>query len=217
VGEALGLPVWGRVKPAPIRQYPSLAPPGSPTGSQHEGPTAKLLTLFRPVTGEVQAESVTQATNAVVHPWLRGLRAIWTQRRPSLRGPTPGRRWSDWDWPEAACLLDRHSPPVRVLLTWDNLEEHMSTGLVRWLGQQGIAPLYTSLGGPWLNLTESVQRILARCALAGQHPQHAGEIMGWLGARLECRVDAIYLGWPRGTKVAAVPRMPTYPGRLRRL
>jgi hypothetical protein len=33
-----------------------------------------------------------------------------------------------------------------------------------------------------LNLTESVQRILVRRALAGQHPQNARESMGWLGA-----------------------------------
>ena len=71
---------------------------------------------------------------------------------------------------------------MRVLLSWDNLKGHLSTGLVQWLGERGIAPLYTPLGGSWLNLTESVQRILVRRALAGQHPQDAGEVMGWLGA-----------------------------------
>ncbi len=30
-------------------------------------------------------------------------------------------------------------------------------------------PLYTQLGGSWLNMTESVQRILVRRALAGTH------------------------------------------------
>jgi hypothetical protein len=71
---------------------------------------------------------------------------------------------------------------VRVLLIWDNLTGHYTLDLVQWLGQHGIAPLYTPLGGAWLNLTESVQRILVRRALAGQHPQKAEEIMEWLAA-----------------------------------
>src|SRR5258708_957157 len=33
--------------------------------------TAKLLTLFRPATGQVQATGVTHAPNAVLHPWLQ--------------------------------------------------------------------------------------------------------------------------------------------------
>ena len=32
---------------------------------------AKLLTLFRPATGEVRAKGVTSVTNAVLHPWLQ--------------------------------------------------------------------------------------------------------------------------------------------------
>ena len=47
---------------------------GKPALRPHEyirGGTAKLLTLFRPATGEVRAKGVTQATNAVLHPWLQ--------------------------------------------------------------------------------------------------------------------------------------------------
>jgi DDE superfamily endonuclease len=190
VGEALGLQVWGEDEAGPYQAVPqpgpSWQPQGQPAGRPHEyvrGGTAKLLTLFHPATGEVRAEPVTQATNAVLHPWLkRELTAILAQCPPPPAEPTPGRRWSDWDWHEDAHLLDQHFPPVRVLLIWDNLKGHLSTGLVQWLGQHGIAPLYTPLGGSWLNLTESVQRILVRRALAGQNPQNAGEIMGWLGA-----------------------------------
>jgi hypothetical protein len=32
---------------------------------------AKLLTLFRPATGQVRAKGVTSAPNAVLHPWLQ--------------------------------------------------------------------------------------------------------------------------------------------------
>jgi hypothetical protein len=41
-------------------------------------------------------------------------------------------------------------------------------------------PLYTPIGGSWLNMAESVQRILVRRALSGQYPQSAQEIIGWL-------------------------------------
>ena len=40
-------------------------------------------------------------------------------------------------------------------------------------------PLYTPLGGSWLNMAESIQRILKRRALAGQHPQSPAEIGTW--------------------------------------
>ena len=40
--------------------------------------------------------------------------------------------------------------------------------------------LHTPVGGSWLNLAESVQRILVRRALAGQHPQSVAELQGWL-------------------------------------
>ena len=182
--------VWGEDEAGPYQAVPqagpSWQPQGKPAHRPHEyvrGGTAKLLTLFHPATGEVRAQPVTRATNAVLHPWLkRELTAILAQCPPPPAEPTPGRRWSDWDWHEDAHLLDQHFPPVRVLLIWDNLKGHLSTGLVQWLGQHGVAPLYTPVGGSWLNLTESVQRIVVRRALAGQHPQNGGEIMEWLGA-----------------------------------
>ena len=190
MGEALGLQVWGEDEAGPYQAVPqpgpSWQPQGEPARRPHEyvrGGTAKLLTLFRPATGQVRAEPVARTTNAVLHPWLKGqLTEILEQCPPSPEEPLPGCRWSDWDYHEAACLLDHHFPPVRVLLIWDNLKGHYTTEFVQWCCQRGIALLYTPLGGSWLNLTESVQRILVGRALAGQHPQNAGEIMSWLGA-----------------------------------
>jgi len=52
--------------------------------------------------------------------------------------------------------------------------------LFPWLFGNGIMPLYTPLGGSWLNMAESVQRIIVRRALSGQHPQQAQEVIGWL-------------------------------------
>jgi hypothetical protein len=61
--------------------------------------------------------------------------------------------------------------------------------MVLWLFSQGIMPLYTPLSGSWLNMTESVQRIVKRRALEGQHPQTAEEIIAWL--------EATARGWNR--------------------
>jgi hypothetical protein len=43
-------------------------------------------------------------------------------------------------------------------------------------------PLYTPLSGSWLNMAESIQRILKRRALEGQHPQTPAEIIAVLEA-----------------------------------
>jgi hypothetical protein len=39
--------------------------------------------------------------------------------------------------------------------------------------------LYTPVGGSWLNMAESIQRVLKRRALAGQHPHSPVEIGRW--------------------------------------
>jgi hypothetical protein len=41
-------------------------------------------------------------------------------------------------------------------------------------------PLYTPIGGSWLNMAESVQRIIVPRALAGQHPKNAQQVIDWL-------------------------------------
>jgi len=81
-------------------------------------------------------------------------------------------RWS-YEWPKPC-------PRLRLILVWDNLAGHFSYEMVRWLLQHGILPLYTPLGGSWLNMAESLQRIIVRRALCGQHPQTVGEIITWL-------------------------------------
>ncbi len=58
-----------------------------------------------------------------------------------------------------------------------------------WCLERGIVVLYTPLAGSWLNMAESVQRILIRRALSGQHPQRASELMAWL--------EAVVRGWNR--------------------
>ena len=67
-------------------------------------------------------------------------------------------------------------PPLRLLLVWDNLAGHKTPELVLWLCAQGIMPLSTPVGGSWLKMAESIQRVLKRRALAGQHPHSPAEI-----------------------------------------
>ena len=52
--------------------------------------------------------------------------------------------------------------------------------MLDWLFQHGIMPLYTPLSGSWLNMAESMQRILVRRALSGQYPQTQEQIIEWL-------------------------------------
>jgi hypothetical protein len=186
--EALGLPLWCQDEAGPYQAIPqpgpSWQPVGTPAHRPHEylrGGTAKLLTLFRPATGEVRATPVESAPNAVLQPWLQQeLTAILAEypRPPAELGP--GRRWADWDRFAAEWDLDDRRPPLRALLIWDNLAGHKSIAMERWLLDQGILPLYTPIAGSWLNLAESVQRILVRRALAGQHPESAQQVMDWL-------------------------------------
>jgi hypothetical protein len=186
--EALGLQLWCQDEAGPYQAIPQPGaawhPAGQPARRPHEyvrGGTAKLLTLFRPATGQVRAEPVEHATNAVLHPWLkRELEAILAACPVAPAEPPSGRRWADWDRFAATWGLDDRRPPLRVLLVWDNLAGHRSIGLERWLLGHGILPLYTPLAGSWLNLAESLQRILGHRALAGQHPETTQQAMDWL-------------------------------------
>ncbi len=47
-------------------------------------------------------------------------------------------------------------------------------------------PLYTPIGGSWLNMAESIQRVLKRRALAGQQPRTPEEIGGWFEQTARC-------------------------------
>lgn len=193
-GESLGLSVWTEDEAGPFQTVPyaghAWQPQGKPKRQPHEyvrNGTAKLLTLFHPSSGQVRVKGVTSSRNEILHPWLKQELSDILSRLPAPRtnlDPETNRAlWESWcaglDTPPA---LPDELPPLRVLLIWDNLLGHKSTGLVDWLIQNGIMPLYTPLGGSWLNMTESIQHILKQRALAGQHPSEPGEIIAWLEA-----------------------------------
>ncbi len=193
VAEREGLPVWNQDEAGPYQAIPqpgpAWQPEGEPARQPHEyvrGGTAKLLTLFHPATGQVRAKGVTQATNAVVHPWLQEeLTAVLAELPPVTAPEAAVRQWETWGWDAAvqeSWGLTGPLPPIRLILIWDNLTGHKNRELVRWLVEHGVLPLYTPIGGSWLNMAESVQRILVRRALAGQHPETAAEVIAWLEA-----------------------------------
>jgi transposase len=129
---------------------------------------------------------VEQAPNAVLHPWLKGeLEQILAELPPDAVDPRAlpaGHWWSDWGWSEEQIGHWRELPPIRLILIWDNLAGHHTWEMVRWCVERGILLLYTPLSGSWLNMAESLLRILGRRALSGQHPKSAAEVMEWLAA-----------------------------------
>ncbi len=127
---------------------------------------------------------VEQATNAILHPWLKQELSAILDALPNLPPEAQsgwGRHWVDWGFP-ASAFADGLGPLVRLILIWDNLAGHYTPEIVEWCTQHGILLLYTPLGGSWLNMAEAIQRILVRRALSGQHPESSEQIREWLAA-----------------------------------
>jgi DDE superfamily endonuclease len=193
LGEAMGLPVWCADQAGPFQTipYPGQAwrLEGEPARQPHEylrDGTVKILTLFHPADGRVRIEGATSCPNTVLHPWLkRELAAILAEMPdpPTTVAPERGGARSEWErWQEGLSVkptLLAELPPLRMLLVLDNLAGHKTPDFVCWLFAHGIMPLYTPVGGSWLNMAESMQRILKRRALAGQHPEDIGQILSW--------------------------------------
>ena len=149
--------------------------------------TAKLLTLFHPATGEVRVKGVTSTDNVTLHALLQQeLSAILDPLPPPTTDLSPAQTRALWErWQEGLRVtptLRAQMPPLRLLLVLDNLAGHKTPAFVLWLFDHGIMPLYTPLSGSWLNMTESIQRILKRRALAGHHPTTVDQIIAWLEA-----------------------------------
>jgi hypothetical protein len=197
VAEAYGIPLWCQDEAGPYATRPqpgaSWQLEGHPRLQPHEylrDGGAKLITLFRPATGELRAKGVTSVTNAVLHPWLQeqflSIQAAEKEgeNRKGVQSRTYEKteevlRYYQWETWLGWRLSDRY-PPLRMILVWDNLAGHRSDGMVSWLFKHGIMPLYTPLSGSWLNMGESVQRIIVGRALSGQYPQTTQQIIDWL-------------------------------------
>jgi hypothetical protein len=194
------IPVWTEDEAGPYQTQPYPGSHGHPAGDPVRYPheyvregTAKQLTLFHPATGQIRVKGVSQSTNAILHPWLQDeLEAILaTLPKPAILSPTENRRqWACWQEELTVRItLPEDPPPLRMLLIWDNLAGHLTPTLVRWLFARGIMPLDTPLGGSWLNMAESIQRVLKRRALDGEYPQTPEEMIEW--------IEATARGWNR--------------------
>jgi DDE superfamily endonuclease len=184
--------------PYPTRPYPgqSWAEHGHAKRQPHEYQrhgTAKLLTLFGPGSGELRAKGVTSSANAILQPWLQQeLTAILARlpAREPRHEPVNHALWKAWqEGLSIRITLPAPLPALRLLLVWDNLQGHLTPSLMLWLFCHGVMPLYTPLAGAWLNMAESVQRIISRRALAGQYRQTPQEIITAL--------EATVIGWNR--------------------
>jgi len=189
----MGVSVWVEDEAGPYQTVPypgeSWQPEGQPIHQPHEyirNGTAKMLTLFHPASGAVRVKGVTQSTNAILHPWIRQqIEAILKTlpEKPILDEESNRQVWKAWQRGLSVRItLPQTLPPLRMLLIWDNLIGHKTPELVLWLFAHGVMLLYTPLGGSWLNMAESIQRILVRRALSGQNPQASNEIIAWLEA-----------------------------------
>ena len=189
----MGLAVWCTDQAGPYQTIPhpgrSWRPEGDPARLPHEhlrGGTAKVMTLFRPADGRARLKGVTACPNSVLHPWLEGELAAILAAMPEP-GPEPAGGWrAAWErWQEGLTIkptLLEELPPLRMLLVLDDLAGHKTPAFVCWLFEHGIMPLDTPVGGSWLNRAESIQRVLKRRALGGQHPTAVAQIMAWFEA-----------------------------------
>ena len=173
--------------------YPghSWQPQGEPSRYPHEyikQGTAKMLTLFEPKSGKVWVKGVTSSPNQVLHGWLKEQLSSILEQLPAAEDDLlPAERRIQWESWQAGLIakpslgpLIKLMPPLRALLVMDNLAGHHTPELMVWLFNRGIMPLFTPLAGSWLNMAESIQRILKRRGLEGSHPETPEQIMEWL-------------------------------------
>jgi hypothetical protein len=192
--ETKGLLLWGHDQAGPFQTVPYLGtswqPQGEPIRQPHQyirNGTAKLMTLFHPASGQVRAKGVISCPNSILHPWLKQeLSAILTAVPTSVPEDDPTvirNAWAEWyEGLSTSPTLPDDLPPLRMILVQDNLAGHKSHDFVQWCFSQGIALLYTPLGGSWLNMTESIQGIIQQRALNGQQPTDPQQIIEWLEA-----------------------------------
>lgn len=199
LAEAMGIALWCEDEAGPYGTVPypggSWQPEGGPAQFPHEycrAGTAKLLTLLHPQTGEVRVKGVTNSRNQTLHGWLQAelsaILAVLPEPNPVLDPQTNRLLWESWrEGLTIKARLSADLPPLRLLLVMDNLAGHHTPAWLIWCFQHGILPIYTPLGGSWLNVAESIQRILKRRALDGFHPHDVQTIID--------RLEAVARGW----------------------
>lgn len=195
----MGIALWCEDEAGPYGTEPysgsSWQCQGEPVQVPHEyfrEGTVKMLTLFHPKTGEVRVKGVTNTRNETLHPWLKSELLAILQTLPPAHLPENREMnrlfWESWrEGLTVKVTLSANLPALRLVLVMDNLIGHKNPDWLVWCFQRGILPIYTPLGGSWLNMAESIQRILKRRALDGFHPQNLESIIQ--------RLEAVARGW----------------------
>ena len=101
--------------------------------------------------------------------------------------------WKSWqEGLTVKVTLPEDLPPLRMLVVLDNLQGTRARVLL-WMFAGGIMVLYTPLGASWLNMTESMQRILKRRALEALPGEALADhrVVRSCGARMESGSDAV--------------------------
>lgn len=199
LGEEMGVAVWCEDEAGPYGTTPYLGqswqPEGQPVQLPHEyfrEGTAKMITLLHPKTGEVRVKGVSNTRNDTLLPWLQ---AELSDILASMPSPVPiddallnRQFWESWRTAVTVkTTLPAELPPLQLILVMDNLTGHKNPDWLLWCFYQGILPIFTPLGGSWLNMAESVQRILKRRALDGSHPTDVQGVIDQL--------EAVARGW----------------------
>ena len=126
--------------------------------------------------------------------------------------PTTGWRPAWERWQEGLAIkptLPDKPPPLRMLLVLDNLAGHKTPAFVCWLFDHGIMPLYTPVGGSWLNMAESLQRDPEAKGVGRPVPDRHGpdhRLVRGGGAALGRGPDAVRLGREAGRPSASATR-----------
>lgn len=179
--------MWRRDQAGPFQTVPhpgrNWRPEGDPARQPHEyirNGTAKVPTPFHPADGRVRIEGVTTCPNAAPHPWLKRELSEILAGLPDPPRTARASRIAWRRWPAGLAVKPTppaELPPLRMLLVLDNLAGHKTPEFVPWLFAHGIMPVYTPVGGSWLNMAESIRRVLKRRPPDGRHPATPEEIM----------------------------------------
>jgi hypothetical protein len=101
--------------------------------------------------------------------------------KPALDEVTHREVWKAWQQGLSTRItLAENLPPLRMMLIWDNLQGHYTPELALWLFAHGVIPLYTPLGGSWLNMASPSNALLSADPWQGkvQNPPNKS-VSGW--------------------------------------
>ena len=189
LGQSLGLDVWCEDEAGPFQAIPQ---PGaswqsecSPAKQPHEyirNGTAKVLTLFHPADGQVRIKGTTTCPNTVSHPWLEQELADIMATLADLP-PTADQSRAAWErWQQG--LKER----ITLLAATEGLVGAGQLGRSQELGIGDVAvrswnyAFVHPSSGLWLNMAESIQRILKGRAISGEEPTSPAQIIEWFVA-----------------------------------